>query len=141
MTSLSHASLGRGAAAGAAYFAVMFGIGFVLGTVRVMLVAPLVGEWTATFAELPIMLAISWVISAWLIVRMRVPRALGPRLVMGVIAFSLLMAAEVLLGLGLFGRTLAEQIGEMTSGPGFAGLLGQVAFATFPLVQLRLSRS
>ena len=34
----------------------MFGIGFVLGTVRVMVLAPALGEWGATFAELPVFL-------------------------------------------------------------------------------------
>lgn len=129
-------ALFRAAAAGVAYFAIMFSIGFVLGTVRVMLLAPVLGEWGATSAELPLMLAVSWVTSAWLVARMRVPPTVGARLLMGLMSFALLMVAEVLLGMSLFGRTLVQQVGEMTSGPGLAGLLGQVAFAAFPLLQL-----
>ena len=129
-------ALPRAILAGVAYFSIMFAIGFVLGTVRVMVLAPALGEWGAAFAELPIMLGISWVTAAWLIARLRVAQTSTARLVMGLAAFALLMIAEVLLGIGLFGRTLSEQLGAMTEGAGLAGLLGQVAFAAFPLAQL-----
>ena len=36
-----------------------------------MLLAPSLEEWGATLAELPAMLAISWMIAAWLIARVR----------------------------------------------------------------------
>ena len=59
------ASLG----AGLAYFAVVFAAGFVLGTLRVLVVAPHLGEIAAVVAELPIMLAVSWIICGWLLGR------------------------------------------------------------------------
>jgi ABC-type uncharacterized transport system permease subunit len=127
----------RAASAGVVYFAGMFALGFVLGTARVLVVAPVLGDWGATFAELPIMLAISWIYCGWLLRRFAVPAAMGARLVMGATALILLMVAEVMLGIGLFGRSLAGQVQAMTSGPGLAGLLGQLAFAAFPLVRLR----
>lgn len=122
---------------GVAYFALMFAIGFVLGTARVLLIAPQVGEWGAAAIELPIMLAISWFVCAWLIRRLAVPARVGARIAMGVVAFALLMVAEVMLGITLFARTLEAQIAAMIVGPGLAGLAGQLAFAAFPLVQLR----
>lgn len=125
------------AKAGVAYFAGMFALGFLLGTARVLLLAPVLGDWGAIVAELPVMLAISWIYCGWLLRRFAVPRLLRPRLLMGAIAFALLMIAEALLGFGLFDRTLRQQLQEMTSGPGFAGLVGQLAFAAFPLLRLR----
>jgi ABC-type uncharacterized transport system permease subunit len=124
---------------GAAYFLVMFALGFVLGTVRVLLLAPRLGEWSATFVELPVMLAISWVVCRWLVGRLGVPERATPRLVMGAVAFVLLMIAEVVLGTSLFDRSLSQQVQAMTGGPGLAGLLGQMVFAAFPLAQMRSS--
>ena len=125
----------RALSAGAVYFAGMFGLGFLLGTGRVMLVTPRLGEWVATLIELPVMLALSWLYCGWLLRRFSVPARVADRLAMGAFAFMLLMLAEVLLGVGLFNRGLPEQVGEMTNGPGLAGLAGQLAFACFPVLQ------
>lgn len=40
-----------------AYFAVIFGLGFALGSLRVLLLAPQLGERNAELAEAPLMLA------------------------------------------------------------------------------------
>ncbi len=129
----------RATQAGAAYFAGMFALGFVLGTIRVMMIAPVLGAWGATFLELPVMLVVSWIYCRWLIRRFSVPTIGSARVVMGTVAFAMLMVGEVLLGIGLFDRTLTAQVRDMTSGPGLAGLAGQVAFATFPWVQFRFA--
>ncbi len=118
----------------------MFALGFLLGAARVLLLAPALGDLGATFVELPVMLAISWIYCVSLLRRLAVPAKAVPRIIMGVTAFTLLMIAEVLLGIGLFDRSLPQQMREMMSGPGIAGLLGQVAFALFPLLQLRHAR-
>jgi hypothetical protein len=49
------------------YFAVVFGMGFLLGTLRVLHIAPRLGEEFAVLIELPLMLAISWVACSWII--------------------------------------------------------------------------
>ena len=51
--------------AGALYAIVVFSIGFILGTIRVLLVAPRQGETTAVIIEAPIMLAASWFVCRW----------------------------------------------------------------------------
>lgn len=50
----------RIAGAGLAYWAVVFALGFVLGTIRVTWVIPAVGLMPATLLELPIILGASW---------------------------------------------------------------------------------
>lgn len=127
--------MSRAIVAGALYFVVMFAFGFALGTVRVLLVAPRLGEWAATLVELPVMLAISWVSCRWLVVWLSVVAQAAPRIAMGAVALILLMVAEVTLGTSLFDRTWPQQMAAMASAVGLAGLLGQIAFATFPLVQ------
>ena len=47
------------------YWAMVFALGFVLGTIRVIWVIPLVGLMPATLLELPIILAASWAASGW----------------------------------------------------------------------------
>ena len=129
--------MSRSIISGATYFLTMFVLGFLLGTLRVLLVAPRLGEWGAIFVELPIMLGISWIVCRWILLRFAVPQRTAQGLVMGAVAFVLLMIAELLLGTSLFDRTLPQQGQAMTSGAGLAGLLGQFAFAVFPLIQVR----
>ena len=121
--------------AGAAYFAIVFAAGFVLGTARVLLVIPLVGELPATLLELPVMLGISWFVCGKLIKRFKVPQATSPRVIMGAVAFSLLMFAEVILSLTIFQRPVQEFTHELTTPQGLLGLAGQIAFALMPLIR------
>lgn len=122
------------------YFAVVFAVGFVLGAIRVMIVAPQLGEAIATLIELPLMLIASWFVCTWTVRRFAVSPALGPRLVMGLLAFGLLIAAEMILGTVGFGRTLSEQIqAYCTFGP-LLGLMAQIVFAVFPMIQGLKSR-
>jgi subtilisin len=48
--------------AGAAYFAVVFMAGFMLGVLRVVVLVPRFGETAAVLAELPVILLISWIV-------------------------------------------------------------------------------
>lgn len=119
--------------AGGLYFAIVFAAGFVLGALRVLVLAPRLGELLAVLAELPVMLAIAWLVCGWLIERLRVPPRLGPRLVMGSVAFSLLIAAEVGLSMLLFGRSLPEFWASLTTLEGGTGLAGQLLFGSMPV--------
>jgi anaerobic C4-dicarboxylate transporter len=126
--------------AGLAYFVIVFGVGFLLGTFRVVAVIPVVGERAAVMLELPIMLAISWFSSLWLIAKFNVVCRLMPRLIMGGLAFGLLMAGEVGVSMFGLGRTLAEHLASYGNEPTILGLLAQLAFASFPAIQLAIRR-
>ncbi|MCM0021480.1 MAG: hypothetical protein NBV67_15930 [Tagaea sp.] len=121
--------------AGAVYFALIFALGFVLGAARVLAVAPAIGELLATTIELPIMLAASWIVCGWCVRRFRVPRGAGARLVMGGLAFVLLMAAEASLSVLLAGRSFAEHLTRYAETGPALGLAAQLAFAAFPLLR------
>lgn len=121
--------------AGLVYFLSVFAAGFLLGTIRVLLIEPRLGALGAVLLETPFILAASWFLCRSWIGRFNVPPSLSSRLVMGVFAFGLLLAAEILLGFYGFGRPLADQIAAWGTPPGALGLAGQMLFGLFPLAQ------
>lgn len=125
----------RFVSAAAVYFAAIFALGFALGTARVLVTAPALGEVWATVLELPVMLAASWFVCAWSIRRYAVSPQTGPRMGMGLLALLCLLSAETALGVAGFGRSLDQQFSEyLKLGPAL-GLMAQIAFACFPLVR------
>ena len=120
--------------AGAVYFALVFGLGFALGTVRVLLVEPAIGLERATFVELPVMLVASWLACGWVLRRSAVA-TLGQRAVMGAVAFVLLMLGELGVSTLLVGRTVAEHLATYSDTPRQWGLVAQIAFSAFPLLR------
>jgi len=123
--------------AGVTYFAIVFAAGFALGTLRVLLLIPQVGELPAVLLELPLMLGISWLASAKLIARFQVPPRIPARATMGAVAFTLLMLAELTLSLTLFGSSLNDFTRSLTTPQGIIGLAGQTLFALMPVIQLK----
>lgn len=119
------------------YFAIIFALGFVLGTVRTLVIVPYTGATVAVLMELPFMLTVSW-----LVARRIVRRAdFAPRtaLSLGALAFVLLMLAEAMLAATLGNWSLAYWLAGLFHTPGWIGLAGQVAFGLFPsLAALRL---
>jgi ABC-type uncharacterized transport system permease subunit len=122
--------------AGVSYWAVVFTVGIALGTIRVLLAAPLLGETAAIVLELPIMLAASWLVCGWLLDRFSVPARWTARLAMGGLAFVLLMIAELALSLFALGRSTAEHLGTYRTLDGLTGLAAQVAFGALPLMRM-----
>jgi hypothetical protein len=126
----------RATKAGALYAIVVFLIGFFFGSIRILVVVPRLGETIAVIIEAPIMLAMSWFVCRWCVERLSVRRTVPPRLLVGVVAFLVLMSAEFGLGAAL-GRSLVDQVAAYGSLAGAIGLAAQVIFATFPVIQVR----
>lgn len=122
-----------------AYFAPVFAIGFVLGTVRTLWLAPAIGPLAAVAAELPVMLAASWLL-AGRVVRRHAITATGAALTVGLIAFALLLLAELALAVTLAGQAPRQWAAGLTTGPGALGLAGQALFALLPALALRARR-
>jgi hypothetical protein len=119
-----------------AYWAMVFALGFVLGTVRVLWLEPLVGLLPATALELPVMLAASWWAAGWLMRRFGIARG-GQALAMGVMAFALLLASECLLAAGLNGQTPGQWLAGLVRPHALLGLGGQAVFAAIPWLRVR----
>ena len=122
--------------AAAAYWAVVFALGFVLGTVRVLWLAPLAGLVPATLIELPVMLGASWLASGWLVRRFAITDS-GAALATGGLAFALLMAAECALAVAMMGQTPAQWLVDLRQPHALIGLAGQVVFAAMPWWRVR----
>jgi hypothetical protein len=118
------------------YFAQVFAAGFVLGTIRFLLIGPAWGEFSAVLLELPIMLTVSW-LACGTSLRLFAIRGRRARLAMGVAAFALLMAAELALALIAFGLSPGDHMRTYGTPAGMVGLSGQIAFGLIPLVKDR----
>lgn len=121
----------RIAGAAAAYWAAVFALGFILGTVRVLWLVPLVGLLPATALELPVMLAASWWAAGWLMQRFGIAQP-GEALAMGLLAFMLLLAAEAMLATFLSGQNPAQWLAGLREPHALLGLAGQAVFALMP---------
>ena len=120
--------------AGAAYFALVFGIGFVLGTLRVLWILPRWRERMAELLEMPWMLLASFLVARWLVRRLAVPPTLSARLGMGLLALGLLLAAELSLVLWLRGLTVQDYIASRDPVSGTVYLVMLVVFAAMPVL-------
>ena len=130
----------RAAAAGGAYFGLVFAAGFLLGSIRVLAIIPRIGEAAAVGLELPIMVALSWIVCWRLIALFDVAEMLTPRLVMGGLAFGILMLAEIGVSTLVLGRTVSEHFEQYRELLTLLGLAMQIAFAMFPAIQLVMRR-
>lgn len=126
--------IARALQAGILYFLTVFAIGFILGTLRVLVVIPRIGEVAAVLLEVPVMLALAWPICGVLLRRCGVSAG-AARVVMGGVAFSVLMMAEWGLAVLLFGQTSSQHWATYRTLPGQIGLLGQILFALLPILR------
>ena len=127
----------RAAIAGLIYFSLTFVAGFVLGTLRTLVLVPWLGHGVLpVLIELPVILAISWMVCRWTVANLAVPPILSARLAMGAVAFALLMVAEFGLAQLAFGRSLADHVQQLVEPAGLVGLASQIMFAAFPIVQM-----
>jgi hypothetical protein len=122
--------------AGLAYFAIVFPIAFAFGIVRTLVLVPAIGKLAAVLTELPFLLVVSWIAAHWLIGRFEVPARLGARLIMGGVAFAVLMAAEASFSVFVFGQPLKQYLDAYQGAAAQLGLAGQIAFALLPSVRL-----
>jgi hypothetical protein len=113
-----------------------FGLGFLLGTLRVLLIVPALGEAAAVMLELPVMLAACWWCAGWIVRRYR-PLDRGAALAIGLIGFAVLMVGELAVGVSMFGLTPAGWISGFTKPTAQLGLVAQLLAAAMPLLHAR----
>lgn len=116
--------------AGLAYVIPVFAVAFLLGALRVTLIAPQTGPLIAVAIEVPVVLALSWHVAGRVLTRW--PQV--HRLAMAAVAFTLLMLLELATALA-FGQTPAQFVAAMTTPAGALGLAGQIGFGLIPLVR------
>lgn len=121
------------------YWAAVFALGFVLGTVRTLWLAPATGELAAVAIELPVMLGASWLVAGRLLRRHLLAR-LAEAAAAGLVAFALLLTCELALAMALAGETPRQWLAALGHAPGALGLAGQVLFALMPAALWRLRK-
>ncbi len=121
--------------AGTAYALVVYAIGFALGAIRVLVLVPRLGATTSVVLETPIMLAVSWLVSRWSTQWFNLRPDARSRLLMGIVAFTVLVAAELGVAVFAFGESAAQYVSAIWSIAGGIGFVAQICFAGFPLLQ------
>lgn len=125
-------SCARVLAPAAAYFGLVFAVGFVLGTLRVLVLVPSVGERAAELLETPFMVLASYLAARWTVRRFRVPASGGARLAVGLGALALLLGAEVAVVLLVQGVSLREYVANRDPVSGTVYLGALALFALMP---------
>jgi hypothetical protein len=122
--------------ASVAYFALVLGTGFCLGVLRVPFLVPRMGERWAELAEMPIMAATVF-FSAGFILR-RYPAVDRPRnaWVVGVLALTLSVCAELALTMTLQSQSLGQYLASRDKVSGSVYLLVLVPLALMPRLRL-----
>ena len=120
--------------AGTAYFALVFGAGFVLGTIRVPILVPRVGERIAELIETPFMFIVVVMAARFIARRFALPTHTFIRLGVGVVALGLLVVAEFLLALAIQDKPIGEYIASRGPVSGTVFVVMLVLFALMPLI-------
>jgi hypothetical protein len=113
------------------YFSIVFGAGFILGTFRVMILEPSLGLRLAELLEAPVMALVILLAARWITKRCCQGCSARERLRVGMVAAALVLLADLIVGLGLRGISVAEVFFERdpVSGPVYYGLVAWMAIA------------
>ncbi len=123
---------------GGAYFVLVFSVGFVLGAVRVLFVAPVIGEATAEILEAPLMVFASFV-AARFVVRRFPAIERSAYVYSGLFALGLLLVFEFTVVLRVRGMTIAEYSDSRDPWAVAVYVLSLALFAAMPRAVARRS--
>jgi hypothetical protein len=123
--------------AGALYFVLVFGAGFVLGPIRILWLVPRVGERTAELMETPIMLGVIVLAARWIARRVAAPPTPLRLLGVGAIALGLLLVVEFTVVLWLRGLTIGEYFARRDPVAGTVYIMMLGVFTVMPLLVAR----
>jgi hypothetical protein len=116
---------------GTVYFVLVFAVGFVLGTIRVLWLVPQLGERSAELLEAPAMLT-AIVLAARFVTRKFPATRSADYLRSGGIALVLLLTVEFTVVLGLRGLTVSEYLTERDPIAGSVYIVMLLLFAAIP---------
>jgi len=116
---------------GVVYFSLVFGVGFLLGIVRVLALVPRLGERWAELVEMPLMF-VAIVLSARFVVRRFPATQRASYLVSGGIALLLLVVVELSVVLAIRGMSIGQYFAERDPVAGSVYVVMLVIFAVMP---------
>jgi hypothetical protein len=118
--------------AGALYFALVFGAGFVLGIVRTLWIVPSLGTRKAELMEAPVMFVTIVLAARWVGRRAGLQTSSFERLVTGLFALGLLLLAEFTVVLWIRGLTVADYLAGRDPVAGAVYVVMLAVFALMP---------
>ena len=120
--------------AGVAYFAFVFGAGFILGSIRVPFLVPRFGERIAELIETPFMFVVVVIAARYISKRYALPSHPFIRLGVGFVGLGLLLVAELALVVALQHQSIGEYISNKDPVAGIVFLVMLALFAFMPLI-------
>ena len=111
------------------YFAAVFGAGFMLGTVRILLLVPRIGVRSAELLETPLMIIISVFAARWAVRHAGIQNSRRDRLSMGSLALIFMLAAELAMTVVLRNESIVDAIANRDPISGTAYLFALALFA------------
>ncbi len=123
--------------ASATYFALTFGAGFLLGSVRVPFLVPRFGERVAELLEAPFMLVVIFFASRYVVRRFSLISSPRISMAVGLCALVLLLAAELLLAVVLPGGSVTGYVSGRDPISGSVYLASLLLYATMPWLHAR----
>jgi hypothetical protein len=107
------------------YFLLVFGAGFLLGPIRVLLLEPSLGAERAELIEMPVMLVVILLAARWIVRRLGTGARAASGLGVGLLAVVWILAADTAVGVALRGMSPAEVFTRrgLVSGLAYYGLL------------------
>lgn len=111
------------------YFALVFGAGFVLGPIRVLILEPRLSVRLAELLEMPVMLLVIWVAAGWIARRFAQNTSALDKLRVGVLTVVYVLSADVAVGVFLRGMTVTQVFSrrDVVSSIAYYGLLALCA--------------
>jgi hypothetical protein len=116
------------------YFALVFGAGFFLGTLRVLVIAPRIGVRTAELIETPVMILVSVLAASWILRQFPSIREWASSLAVGFIALGFSLIAELVVGVFLFRLSIYDAFVKQDPVLGVAYYGALCLFALMPFM-------
>jgi hypothetical protein len=118
------------------YFGIVFGAGFLLGTIRTIWLEPLLGQRSAELFETPFMVAVYTATAFYLVDRWRAALTLRSAALIGLGALIILLVFEFSVVLTLRGLTVSEYLSSRDPVAGTVYVMSLIVFAAMPAVAL-----
>ena len=119
------------------YFLAVFGVGFLLGPIRVFWLEPRIGPVWATLCESPFLLAAMRAAARWAPRVAALEPAAQALALVGLFALLLTQIAEFAVGSALRGLTFTEQLSRFATTPGIIYAVLLVIFTAMPVLANR----
>jgi hypothetical protein len=115
------------------YFSGIFGVGFLLGIIRVVWLVPQVGARSAELLEMPLMVLASFGAATWIVRRSRIPYSKSECLAWGLVALLFMIGAELAVAVLLLNVPISNVVTRRDSISGVAYVFALLLFALLPL--------